>query len=185
MRTARLTSLYILLLRGLAQLAGAILCGIAALVAYDVVLRAFGLQPPQSTSGVSEYSLLFVAMLASPWLVRSRGHVVVTSFFNLTPSTIRPILERAIYLSCAAVSLLLSAYGFKTGYASFLGGEIDIRSIDMPRWILFSSIGMGFMLIGIEFLVLLLGRGSLCGARRPFSAGLVSCACRRTAPRGV
>ena len=43
----------------------------------------------------------------------------------------------------------------------FLAGEIDIRSIDMPRWILFSSIGAGFTLIGIEFLVLLLGRGSL------------------------
>ena len=31
----------------------------------------------------------------------------------------------------------------------------------MPRWILFSSIGIGFALIGIEFLVLLFGRGSL------------------------
>ena len=41
MRKARLASLYILLLRGLAQLAGAMLCGIAVLVAYDVVLRAF------------------------------------------------------------------------------------------------------------------------------------------------
>ena len=157
----RLASAYVFLLRGLAKLAGALLCGIAALVVYDVMLRAFGLQPPQSTSAVSEYSLLFVAMLASPWLVRSRGHVVVTSFFNLTPSQIKPLLERLIYLSCAVVSLLLATFGFKAGYASFLGGEIDIRSIDMPRWILFSSVGVGFTLIGIEFVVLLSGRGSL------------------------
>ena len=158
---SELINVYVFFLRGLAQIAGAILFGIAFLVAYDVVLRALGMQPPQSTSGVSEYSLLFVAMLASPWLVRTRGHVVVTSFFNLAPSAVKPWLERAIYLSCAAVSLLLAVFGFKTGYASFLGGEIDIRSIDMPRWILFSSVGMGFTLIGIEFLVLLLGPSSL------------------------
>lgn len=160
-RKGRLARAYAFLLRGLATLAGAMLCGIAVLVAYDVILRAFGLQPPQSTSGVSEYSLLFVAMLASPWLVRSRGHVVVTSFFNLAPPVIKPPLERAIYLSCAVVSLLLAAFGFKAGYASLLAGEIDIRSIDMPRWILFCSVGFGFTLIGIEFLVLLWGRGSL------------------------
>ena len=84
--------------------------GIAAFVVYDVMLRALGMQPPQSTSAVTEYSLLFVAMLASPWLVRTRGHVVVTSFFNLTPTAVRPFLERLIYLSCAGVSLTLAVF---------------------------------------------------------------------------
>ena len=154
-------SAYVFILRGLAHIAGAILLGIVVFVVYDVMLRALGMQPPQSTSGVTEYSLLFVAMLASPWLVRTRGHVVVTSFFSLVPSAAKPLLERLIYLSCAGVSLLLAVFGFKIGFASFLGAEIDIRSIDMPRWILFSSVGIGFTLIGIEFLVLLSGRGSL------------------------
>ena len=77
------------------------------------------------------------------------------------PTSSRFVLERLIYLACAAVSLTLAYFGMKIGAESLASGETDIRSIDMPRWILFSSIGIGFALIGIEFVLLIVGRGSL------------------------
>ena len=35
--------------------------------------------------------------------------------------------------------------------------ELDIRSIDMPKWILFVPFPLGFTLVAIEFLRYLLG----------------------------
>ena len=45
-------------------------------------------------------------------------------------------------------------------------GEIDVRSLDTPRWLLFLPLIVGFGLMGTEFLRLLVRGESLAGGQR-------------------
>ena len=48
-------------------------------------------------------------------------------------------------------------YGFIEFLDALKSGEIDIRSIDTPKWILFLPFPLGFSLVAIEFGRYLLG----------------------------
>ena len=96
-------------------------------------------------------------MLGGPWLVRAKGHVVVESLMLAMSPKLRFIASKFAYLLCIALSLLFVWYGGEKALDAFVTDEIDIRSIDMPRWILYGSFPLGFGLIAIEFTRYLLG----------------------------
>ena len=157
---------YDTLISGLAVVAGLLLAAIVVVVALDVVLRTAGFQPPAMTTAFGEYSLLFATMLASPWLVRARGHIVIESLVLIIPGALRRWIERLVLLLCIALCVTLAWVAFDMGLESLGRGDIDIRAIDMPKWILFASMAIGFAVMAIEFLRLLLTRGSLFSGRR-------------------
>ncbi len=162
----RLTRLYGALISGLAGLAGVLLAAIVVVVVADVVLRGLGVQPPAFTAAFSEYSLLFATMAAAPWLVRSRGHIVVESLILVLPDGPRRALARGVYVLSLGLCCLLAWFAGVEAVASFVRGDIDIRAVDMPRWALFAALSAGFALMAIEFLRLTLGHGSLYTGRR-------------------
>lgn len=162
----RLSQVYSALITGLAGLAAFMLAAIVIAVAFDVVVRTLGYQPPAATSALGEYTLLFATMLTAPWLVRTRGHIVVESLLLLIPDSVRRWMERGVYLLCTGLCLCLAYFAVQLGLESFARGDIDIRAVDMPRWLLFASLGLGFGLMTIEFLRLLAGRGSLYSGQR-------------------
>ncbi|MFQ5535241.1 MAG: TRAP transporter small permease [Sphingomonadales bacterium] len=162
----RVSRIYGALIGGLATVAGLMLAAIVVTVVFDVGVRTIGLQPPAMTTALGEYSLLFATMFAAPWLVRSRGHIVVESLLLLVPTGIRRWVERLAYLLCAALCLLLASFAFGMAAESLARGDIDIRAIDMPRWLLFASISGGFGLMTLEFVRLLCGRGTLYAGGR-------------------
>ena len=162
----RIARAYDKLILGLAVLAGLLLAAIVLVVATDVVLRTLGFQPPAMTTAFGEYSLLFATMLASPWLVRERGHIVIESLVLIIPGGARRWIERLVFVLCIALCVTLAWVAFDMGLESFRRGDIDIRAIDMPKWILLASMSIGFAVMAIEFLRLLVTRGSLFTGRR-------------------
>ena len=94
-------------------------------------------------------------MGGSPWLVRTGGHVAINSFVRFLPAALTRRLGAAIIVVCIALCLGLAWYAFGMMRVSFARCDIDIRSIDLPRWILFFSLMVGFLLIAIEFARLL------------------------------
>ncbi len=161
-----MAALYDRFVSGLAGLAGLMLLLIVFGVVYDVVLRAIGLQPPAWTGGLSEYSLLFITMLAAPWLVRTNGHVAVDSLVLALPAAVRRVLEPAVYVLCVALCLTLAYFAAGMGLTAWERGDIDIRSIDMPRWLMFAALAVGFALTAVEFARALVGGRSLYAERR-------------------
>jgi len=111
-------------------------------------------------SAMAEYCLLFSTMLGAPWLVRLKGHVVVESLTMAMPDVIRMLMAKAVYILCILLSLLFVWYGTLELLATIESGEIDIRSIDMPKWIIYIPLPLGFSLIAIEFGRYLLGYDS-------------------------
>ena len=148
------------LIVGLAILAGLMLVVIFVGIIADVAIRTLGYNALQWYSAIAEYCLLFSTMLAAPWLVRLRGHVVVESLTMAMPPRVRWAMAKAVYVLCIVLSLLFVYYGFVEMQLTLSTGELDLRSIDMPKWILFLPFPVGFTLVAIEFGRYLLGFGS-------------------------
>jgi len=145
------------LIVGLAILAGLMLALIFVGIVFDVSIRTFGFNSLQWYSAMAEYALLFSTMCGAPWLVRIKGHVVVESLTLAVSPAIRFVMAKCVYVVCILLSLLFVYYGSLEMVGTFQSGEIDIRSIDMPKWILFVPFPAGFSLIAIEFTRYLLG----------------------------
>jgi len=127
------------------------------MITIDVSIRTFGFRPPLFTSSVVEYALLFMAMCSAPWLVRERGHVVIEALVAILPDSLRLALAKTIYFVCAAVSFLFAwlCWGIFADY--WVGGELDVRGIDMPYWLQFLPLPLCFFLIALEFCMYLAG----------------------------
>jgi C4-dicarboxylate transporter, DctQ subunit len=145
------------LIVGLAIVAGLMLALIFVGIVVDVSIRTVGFNSLQWYSAMAEYALLFSTMCGAPWLVRIKGHVVVESLTMAVSPGVRFIMAKCVYLVCIFLSLLFVYYGFIEMVGTLQAGELDIRSIDMPKWILFVPFPVGFTLIAIEFARYLLG----------------------------
>lgn len=165
--SARLYSALIVLC---AVVAGSLLVLVFAAIVIDVTMRAIGFQPSYWTTPFSEYAMLYATMLGSPWVVRRRGHVAVESLVSALTPGLRRVLEMLIYALCISACLLLVYYSWQVTSTAWASGERDIRATELPRWVLFAVMPLGFLLIATEFVRLLLRRESYFGgepASRP------------------
>src|SRR5687767_13690678 len=114
---------YNFVIRAMAVVAGATVCAIVAMVAYDVVARDVGLPILSGTVAFTEYGLLLVTMLAGPFLVRERAHVTVEIVTRaLSPNTLR-IVERLICVICLGGCLLFVVYGVQNFITAISYGD--------------------------------------------------------------
>jgi TRAP-type C4-dicarboxylate transport system permease small subunit len=155
------TRWYDRLIEGLAGLAGLIIAGACLMIVYDVSARNLGMQPPASTVALTEYAMLYFTMAAAPWLVRTKGHIVVEVLYQRLPNSMQHVLDAVILLLCAAVSVSIAALAAILLVEAVVHGEIEVRSLDTPRWVLFLPLAVGFLLMAVEFLRLLRTRDSI------------------------
>ncbi|MDE0523014.1 MAG: TRAP transporter small permease [Boseongicola sp.] len=139
------------LIMTLALLASVMIGAVFVLIVVDVGMRTAGLRPPVFSSAVSEYSLIYVTMLAAPWLVRERGHVRIDSFLGFLPEAVRRQVERILILVCIALCLLAAWLAGEFAIEFWRKGTIDVRSIEIPRALLFVPLALGFFLCAVEF----------------------------------
>ncbi|MCX7685760.1 MAG: TRAP transporter small permease subunit [Acetobacteraceae bacterium] len=146
---------------------GAILCAAAMLVliVVDVSLRIAGFRPPAATIGLVEYSLLYLAMLSAPRLVREGQHIVVETVIGALSGWPRLLLEKAIYLAAALTCGVLGYAAWLLTAEKLASGTLDLRGIDLPSWLLPAPIAAGCLLCAVEFLRFLLSRHSFYTAR--------------------
>jgi TRAP-type C4-dicarboxylate transport system permease small subunit len=139
----------------LAAVAGAITVAIFFAVVYDATVRNLGLQPPAWTVPSSEYGLLYITLLAAPWLLRTKRQVVVESVRMLLPAAVRRPLEIVIYVGCFLICLVITWFGLAQAADAWSRGDIDLRAIPIPLYVAYLPFGLAFLLMGVEFLRLL------------------------------
>jgi C4-dicarboxylate transporter, DctQ subunit len=153
-------SIYDRLIFALTYLAAASLALITIFVALDVIMRNLHMPTLRWISAVVEYVLLFSTMAAAPWLVRINGHVSLSSFVNLMPPRLQVLVGR-LGLIISALSLgFLGVISGKMTLERWFDGSVDMRSVNLPAWLLYAFLSIGFVLMACEFLRLLL-RGEL------------------------
>jgi len=153
--------LYDRLIVGLATIAGLIIAAVCLLIVYDVIVRNLGMQPPASTVALTEHAMLYFTMAAAPYLVRAKGHIVVEIVYQRISPVARHILDRFILVLCMFIALIISTLAWVLLVEALQRGEIEVRSLDAPRWVLFAPLAAGFALMATEFLRLLLKSDSV------------------------
>ncbi len=147
--------------RAMAALCCALLAIMAIAIVYDVTVRNFGLQPPNFTVSFSEYVLLYTTMLGAPYMVRKKGHILVEALIENVPPAVHAAMAKCVYFVCTALSASLAYYGAKLTLQGIATNDTEIRSFDMPRWILDVTLPLGFGFSTIEFIRYLVGVDTL------------------------
>ena len=142
---------YDAILYGMAYAAGFLMAAMMAVSTLDVVLRNLGYQSSAHFFTFTGYALLIVPCLGAPWLAREKGHIYVEILLMAMPSTARRVMTFVIGLICIAVCLVIAYYGFQVTWQDYVNAEKDVRSLDMPRWMVVVWIPISFLMMAIEF----------------------------------
>lgn len=132
----------------LAAFSGVAFGAVAFFIAYEVTVRWLGLRPPVWPVSVSEFTMLYATMLAAPWVLRKGQHIQVNTLPAFLPPRLRAALGRALCFLGMAVCLLAAWYGALVT----LGAQgLEIRSFEMPKWVVYAPLPVGFLLMAVEF----------------------------------
>ncbi|MEL6520509.1 MAG: TRAP transporter small permease subunit [Pseudomonadota bacterium] len=141
----------------LAILAGIYLVAIMIGVVFQATARSFGLSGSSHIFTFSEYGLLYIAMAASPWLVREKGHVFIELFTAALPERYFKNYSRGVAVLCFVICAVLVYYSFSNTMRAYQFGDADMRSLDMPKWLLLGSMPICFSLMAANFLRFVFG----------------------------
>lgn len=144
----------------MALAAGVLMVAMMAMIVADVVLRNLGYQSSAHFFTFTEYFLLLIPLLGAPWLVREKGHIYIELLIGALPPRARRALVWIIVCLSLAVCMVLAWYGGAITVQNFVENEKDVRSFDMPRWMLMLSMPIAFGMMALEFLRLLARRES-------------------------
>ena len=142
----------------MALVAGVLMVAMMAMIVADVALRNLGYQSSAHFFTFTEYFLLLIPLLGGPWLVREKGHIYIQLVIASLPPAGQRRLLVLIALLCIAVCLVLAWYGGAITVQNFVQNEKDVRSFDMPRWMLMAAMPLAFGMMALEF-ARLLARG--------------------------
>ena len=147
--------------RWMSRLAMVMLGVLVVLVVADVTVRTLGLRPLAWASSTAEYILLYAAFLPLPFLVRHKGHVFVEFLRAPMSPAVQRAMERFVYVICIAICIYLAWVATRSGWVAWSEGSYETRTFDMPKWLVFLPMALGFWLATIEWLRFLLGADSL------------------------
>lgn len=137
---------------GMAVLAGLLLMFVTISMGISIALRALNLQVPLWSVQFNEYSLLWITFLGAAWLLRKGRHVsldIVTR--RLTKRDLGKFhMVHAIF--GLVVCGLLTWYSGAITWDHFQRGVMDVRAVDVPKYMILSLVFLGFLLLTMEFL---------------------------------
>jgi len=152
---------YDTVIAALAVLAGAAIAVAFILIVVDVLIRAARYNPPPFTIATVEYLLLYFTLFAAPWLVRQKGHVYVDALLTRLSGTPRRAVEKFVYLLCVLAPLVFAFFATQLLVEAFRSGLFEERAIDIPLWLLYAPMPIGFGLVAVEFARYLFGADTL------------------------
>ncbi len=156
-----LLQFYYWLTAALAVVAGLIMVSIFIAVVTDVTMRDLGFQPSRVVVPLSEYGLLYITMLGSPWLLRTKGEIIVESFRMLMPGPLRRVVEILAYVVCGVLCGVLAWYALTQVILTWQTGQGEQRAILIPGYYAYSPMFISFFLMAIEFVRLLFSSETL------------------------
>ena len=121
---------------------------VAFIVAYEVTVRWLGFRPPVWPVAISEFTLLYATVLAAPWVLRQGSHIQVNTLAAILPVPVRTALGRLLGFLGMVVCLVVAWYALRV---TLTAEGLEIRSFEMPRWLIYAPLPVGFLLLAVEF----------------------------------
>lgn len=147
----------------LAILAGVYLVAIMLGIVTSALARTFYLSGAWSSHifTFAEFGLLYIVMAASPWLVRHRGHVFIELLTAIMPRPVQRIFSRFVAVLCVIICLVLVWYTWGATVKAWNFGDAEMRSLDMPKYLLLGAMPIGFGLMALQFMRFIFGPDTL------------------------
>ena len=144
----------------LAVLAGIYLVAIMLGIVVSATARTMNLTGtwPSHIFTFAEFGLLYIVMAASPWLVREKGHVFIELLTAAVPGSVQPVLSRTVSALCVIICLVLVWYTWGATARAYRFGDAEMRSLDMPKYLLLGAMPVCFALMAIQFSRFVWGR---------------------------
>jgi len=135
----------------MAVIAGLLLVFVTVSMCLSITLRALNLQVPLWSVQFNEYSLLWIAMFGGAWLLRKDKHVSLdTVTQRLKPGKLKVL--RVIHASLGFIICgILAGYSGAVVWDNYKRGVMDVRAVDVPKYLILSTIFIGFLLMAFEF----------------------------------
>ena len=152
-----LVKIYNYVLYGMAIGSGISISVATILIIIDVLMRITGFEPWIFVLTTVEYILLYFTMLAAPFLLRIKGHVFIDAVTQFFPPTIKKVVAKIVYTACIVACTIYCFQLVNLLIESIQSGEIDMRSMEIPIWILFAPMPLCFFMLCFEFLRYLIG----------------------------
>ena len=141
----------------LSVIARAMIGLLVLIVVADVAVRNAGLRPLGWAVNSSEMLLLYITFFSLPWLVRNKGHVFVNFLRIALPDTGKRVLARLVYLACVGLCLYLGWIALTSLQLAVARGTYEMRTFDIPKWLVFAPMALAFFLAALEWLRYALG----------------------------
>ena len=141
----------------MAVCAGITIVAAVVLIVIDVLMRITGLDPLLFILTTVEYILLWFTMLAAPYLLRIKGHVFIDAVTQFFPPVIKKAVAKIVYLACIVASSVYFYHLVILLTEAIESGEIDMRSFEIPMWILFAPMPLCYFMCVMEFGRFLIG----------------------------
>lgn len=143
--------LYVRLLDIMAVVAALMILFSMVTVTGDVVLRAFFSRGILWSFEVTEFLLLYIPMLAMPWLARRHGHVRIDLLLTWVSARSATVLSVVSYAAVAVLCILLAYWSTLATLNSYSRGIVNAGIVAWPRWALLVVMPPAFLFTAIEF----------------------------------
>jgi len=143
-----LVVLYDRLLAGLALVSALAFGAVAFIIVYEVSARWLGFRPPVWPEAISEFTMLYATVLAAPWVLRKGQHIQVNTLAAVLPPRLRGALGRLLCFTGMVVCLVVGWFALRV---TLTAQGLEIRSFEMPKWVVYAPLPVGFALLAIEF----------------------------------
>ena len=135
----------------LAVLAGIYLVAIMFGIVFNAHARTFGFSGSSHIFTFAEFGLLYIVMAASPWLAREKGHVFIELLTAAVPRAAQRPVSRVISTLCVVICLVLAWYTWGATAKAYRFGDAEMRSLDMPKFLLLGAMPICFSLMAVQF----------------------------------
>ena len=145
----------------LAVLAGIYLVVIMLGIVFNATARTAGFSGSSHIFTFAEFGLLYIVMAASPWLVREKGHVFIELLTAAVPRALQRPFSRCVSALCIVICLVLVWYTFGATMKAHKFGDAEMRSLDMPKYLLLGAMPICFALMAAQFARFVFGPDTL------------------------
>jgi TRAP-type C4-dicarboxylate transport system permease small subunit len=135
----------------MAGLAGAILLFITAAVCYTIGMRYLFTKTTIWIMPITEYALLWIVFLATPWLLREGGHVITEILYAHLGVKTRQVLDSTVFSISGLACTIMVLLGSHHMYECIINNVTDVRAIIVPKSIVFSIVPVGSLFLTVQF----------------------------------
>jgi TRAP-type C4-dicarboxylate transport system permease small subunit len=135
-----------------ASFAAVLMAFVMLSVTSEVVMRYFFESPMLWVIEVTEYCLLWLTFLATTWVLRREGHVVMDLLVNRLNLRKQAMINMITSVVGAAICLVITFYGVMVTIDLYQRGHFFQSILFPPSYILFLIIPIGSLMLIIQFL---------------------------------